>query len=342
VYAGDTDKITVTIRGDILVIGTPRGDFSSGFWAGSAYVFRTSDGGATYGHVVKLTAADADSIDYFGSTVAVDGGTVVIGAEGDDSSTGAVYIFRTLDGGTTYDQVAKLTLADKTAGDYFGKSVAIDGDTVVVGASRLEGYVDWSNAIYARDAAYIFRTTDGGATYGQVAKLTNPAVNNEFGWSVAIDGGTVVVGARGDDAAGSEAGAAHVFCTTDGGGTYVEVAKLTASDAAPSDEIGYSEAIEGDATLHNASTVVVGSPYAGIGGAVYTFRTSDGGATWVETKLPADEPRRTPPSAIPWRSTAVSWWPGPSWTTAPVPQAPAPAARPTSSARATAGPRTGT
>ena len=139
VYAGDTDKITVTIRGDTLVIGT-RGDDDSGIWAGSAYVFRTSDGGATYGHVVKLTAADADSIDYFGSTVAVDGGTVVIGAEGDDSGTGAVYIFRTLDGGTTYDQVAKLTLADKTAGDYFGKSVAIDGDTVVVGASRMEGW----------------------------------------------------------------------------------------------------------------------------------------------------------------------------------------------------------
>ena len=69
-----------------------------------------------------------------------------------------------------YAQIAKLTAADAAAGDEFGYSVAIDGDTVVIGA-------------YSKEAAYVFRTTDGGATYGQVAKLTasDAAADDLFG-----------------------------------------------------------------------------------------------------------------------------------------------------------------
>ena len=77
--------------------------------SGSAYVFRTSDGGATYVEVAKLTAADAASYDQFGVSVAIDGDTIVVGAYSKDMDTGAVYVFRTTDGGATYGQVAKLT-----------------------------------------------------------------------------------------------------------------------------------------------------------------------------------------------------------------------------------------
>ena len=185
---------SVAIDGNTIVVGAYQDD-SGG--SGSAYVLRTSDGGATYVEVAKLTAADAAAEDFFGFSVAIDGNTVVVGARYDDdagSMSGSAYVFRTSDGGATYDQVAKLTAADAAAEDQFGVSVAIDGDTIVIGA-----YKDNSG----RGSVYVFRTTDGGATYGQVAKLTasDAAEDDYFGRSVAIDGNTVVVGAYGNTSA---------------------------------------------------------------------------------------------------------------------------------------------
>ena len=87
---------------------------------------------------LKLVASDASSgtslSSEFGKTVAIDGETVVAGAYGDESYTGSAHVFRTTDGGATYDEMAKLTASDGAAGDWFGSSVAIAGGTVVVGA----------------------------------------------------------------------------------------------------------------------------------------------------------------------------------------------------------------
>ena len=85
-----------------------------------------------YMQVAKLTAADAAASD-FGNSVAIDGGTIVVGAYYKDR-TGAAYIFRTSDGGATYGQVAELRASDAYASDWFGNSVAIAGDTIVIGA----------------------------------------------------------------------------------------------------------------------------------------------------------------------------------------------------------------
>ena len=170
----------MAIDGNTIVIGA----YYKSSGTGAVYVFRTSDGGATYDEIAKLTAADAASGDYFGYSVAIDGNTVVIGSPYDGSYSGAAYVFRTTDGGASYGQVTKLTAADAATNDNFGRFVAIDGDTVVVGTKYGE-------------AAYVFRTTDGGATYGQVAKLTaaDGWSGDYFGTGVAIDGATVVVGA---------------------------------------------------------------------------------------------------------------------------------------------------
>ena len=99
--------------------------------------------------------------------------------------------------------------------------MAIDGNTIVVGTFN------------KRSSAYAFRTSDGGATYGQVAKLTasDAVAGDQFGRSVAIDGNTIVVGSRYDDDGGSASGSAYAFRTTDGWDTHTEI-KLTASDAA--------------------------------------------------------------------------------------------------------------
>jgi hypothetical protein len=147
--SGDGFGYSVAIDGDTVVVGSPNDDDDDIGWlsdvgrlSGSAYVFRTSDGGVTYGLVAKLTAADAASYDIFGISVAIKGDTIVVGAynSGDTGAwgydgSGAVYVFRTSDGGASYGQVAKLTAADAAAGDEFGRSVAITGDTVVIGAS---------------------------------------------------------------------------------------------------------------------------------------------------------------------------------------------------------------
>jgi len=265
--ANDEFGISVAIDGDTIVVGAQH--YNNG-GSGVVYVFLTTDGGATYGQVAKLTAADAAVNDRFGYSVAIAGDTIVVGAHGDDddgSDSGSAYVFRTTDGGATYGQVAKLTASDAASGDLFGFSVAIDGNTVVVGAWGDDG----------GGSAYVFLTTDGGATYNQVAKLTAADRNNNdhFGYSVAVDGSTIVVGARYDDDGGGDSGSAYVFRTSDGGVTYVEVAKLTADDAAASDNFGWSVAIDGD-------TIVIGAYDAGIGGAAYVFLTTDGGATYAQ------------------------------------------------------------
>ena len=260
----DIFGISVAIDGGTIVVGA-YGDDVDGSYSGAVYVFRTSDGGATYIEAAKLTVSDAGASDYFGISVAIDGSTIVVGAEGDDDS-GSAYVFHTSDGGATYGQVVKLTAADAASNDYFGRSVAIDGGTIVVGA-----YGDDPGG-----SVYVFRTTDGGATYGQVAKLTaaDAAAYDYFGGSVAIDGDTIVVGAHWDDDAGDDSGSAYVFRTTDGGATYVQVAKLTASDAAASDWFGISVAIAGDTVVVGASGDVVGAEGDDDSGSAYVFSTT--------------------------------------------------------------------
>ena len=271
--AYDNFGFSVAIDGNTVVSGAP-GCFMS--WcpavSGSVYVLRASDGE----ELAKLTAADAALGDVFGENVAIDGDTVVVGARGDNNVTGAAYVFRASDG----EQLAKLTATDGAAGDHFGHSVAIDGDTVVVGARGVNSVTG---------AAYVFHTTDGWDTHTEI-KLTasDGASEDLFGQSVAIDGaaGAVVVGASQSRKTGGT-GAAYVFRTTDGGATYGQLAKSTASDAAADDQFGVSVAIDG-------ATVVVGAYQdgdAGIGsGSAYVFRTNDGSATYDQVaKLTASD-----------------------------------------------------
>ena len=258
---------SVAIDGNTVVISAPGGGVDGTF---GVYVLRTSDGGATYVEVAKLTVSNAATYGDFASSVAIDGDTIVVGAYMAGTG-GAVYVFRTSDGGATYGEVAMLTAADAAADDSFGGSVAIDGDTVVIGAN---GNNDGTGAVY------VFRTTDGGATYDQVAKLTasDGATDDQFGNSVAIDGGTVVVGAWYGDAA-------YVFRTTDAWTTHTEI-KLTAADAATGDYFGISVAIDG-------GTVVVGAYLDGdagsMSGSAYVFLTTDDWNTYTDIKLTADD-----------------------------------------------------
>ena len=247
-FLGDFGE-SVSISGDTIVIGAP--DYSdAGISSGAAYVF-TRSGGSFWSQQAKLTPFDAAASDQFGSSVAIDGDTLVIGAVVDDhpggANAGSAYVFTRIGGGV-WTQPGKLTASDASAGDGFGYSASIDGDTIVIGANG-DGT--------GRGSAYVFVKPGGGWNINtEDAKLTasDAAAVDQFGISVAISGDTVLVGSINGDSGVVDSGSAYVFVRPAGGWTTTtEDAKLTASDAAASDQFGSSVAIDGSTKVVGAS-----------------------------------------------------------------------------------------
>jgi hypothetical protein len=236
----------VAIDGDTAIVGADLHDGPGGVDQGAAYIFRWSGSGWT--EEAMLAASDGGAGDQFGYTVAIDGDTVVIGAWLHDGApgaeSGAAYIFTRT--GSTWTQRAKLVASDGASGDRLGFSVAIDGDTALIGAPNDD------NALgNIAGAAYAF-TRDGGV-WTQQAKLTGAdgAAADQFGGAVAINGDTAVIGARFDDDAGSSSGSGYVFVRS--GSVWTQQAKLTALDAASDDRFGAAVAVDGDTAILGAS-----------------------------------------------------------------------------------------
>jgi hypothetical protein len=243
--AGDFLGISVALSGDTAVVAA-RGRYSS---TGAAYVFTRS--GSTWSQTATLTASSAAAGDYFGCSVAASGDTAVVGAFGRDGSTGAACVFTR--SGSTWSQTATLTASSAAAGDYFGSSVALLGDTAIAGA--IGRNVDTG-------AAYVF--TRSGSVWSQTATLTaaGGATDDYFGYSAALSGDAAIVGAYGRN---RFTGAAYVF--TRSGSTWSQTATLTASGGAMGDYFGTSVALSG-------STAIAGAPGRNVyTGAAYVFST---------------------------------------------------------------------
>ncbi len=265
----DSFGFSVSIDGSTIVAGA-KGDDNPGLVSGSAYVFEKNSSG--WNQSEKLTASDAAAGANFGQSVSINEDTIVVGAwlasHSGDSTAGAAYVFNRFTG---WSQQQKLTASDADSGDYFGQAVAINGNTIAVGA------IGNSND---QGAAYIFEQS--GTLWIEQAKLTasDSTAGDYFGYAIAIDGDYVVVGARYDDDGATDSGSAYVFYRS--GTNWTQQAKLTASDAAASDELGVSVAIQGD-------IVVIGSYQpGGADGAAYVFERSD--STWSQqAKLTASD-----------------------------------------------------
>lgn len=248
--ADDFLGYSVAIHGATAVVGA----VNDGFGTGSVYLFDVTTGN----QVRKLVASDNAAGDNFGYSVAIDGNIAIIGARGNDdagSDSGSAYLFDV----TTGKQLGKLTATATAAGDFLGYSVAISGNTAVIGAF---GDDDDGNS---SGSAYIFDIT----TRTQLAKFTasDVGVGDQFGYAVSIDGTTVVIGARFDDDDGFDSGSAYLFDIGDRTNP-IELAKLTTSDAAGSDRFGSSVSIAGATALVGA----FGKSDAGSGsGAAYLF-----------------------------------------------------------------------
>jgi hypothetical protein len=242
---------SVAIDGDTVFVGKRE----TKSYIGSVYVF-TRDASGTWTEQTKLTPSDGPSNDLFGQSVDIAGDTAVIGAPYTDT-TGAAYVF-TRDASGTWTEQAKLTADDAVPEDDFGRSVAIDGDIAIIGASAA-----YHGAVQS-GAAYLF-TRDASRSWTEQAKLTpsdDAAEWDRFGWSVAIAGDVAVIGSHGDDGNGSRSGAAYMFAR-DASGTWTEQAKLTASDAATGDSFGWSVTVSGAVAMVGAPDNDGAAEYSG-------------------------------------------------------------------------------
>jgi len=245
---------SVSISGDYIVVGA-YSSFEQGKYKGVAYVYeKPAAGWKNMTETAKLTASDGESYDYFGFSLSISGDNVALGSYGDDddgSETGSAYIFtKPLGGWKDMTETAKLTASDGMANDYFGKTICISGEHIIVGA-----YGDDDNGEKS-GSAYIFTKPSGGwEDMKETAKLTasDGAIDNYFGRSISMSNDLVVIGAYGDDDNGVKSGSAYIFEKPAGGwANNTEDAKLIASDGVSNDYFGFSVSASGDYVLVGA------------------------------------------------------------------------------------------
>ena len=259
----DRFGVSVAVDNDTAVVGAFQPTYTDPDTSldvsrpGAAYVY-TKDSNGAWSQQAKLTASDGADGDEFGISVAVDGDTVVVGARGNVSKTGAIYVFTKPSDGdwTSTITETKLTATGGAADDLFGASVALYGaSTIVVGAPGDQNSVAGTNV--STGSAYVF-ARDSNGEWSQNAKLTasNAGADDLFGNSVAVDDDTIAVGAYGkDDNSLTDSGLVYVFVKSGGAAwaTTTETVQLRASDRAANDNFGRSVAVDGNTIVVGAS-----------------------------------------------------------------------------------------
>ncbi len=244
---------SVAVDGSTAVIGAQDHTVGSNQQEGAAYVF--TEGNGTWSQQAELTSSDGAAFNSFGVSVAVSGSTAVVGAwqhnVGSNQYQGAAYVFTESSG--TWSQQAELTSSDGGAFDYFGGSVAVSGSTAVVGA-----LVHAVGSNTGQGAAYVF--TESGGTWSLQAELTasDGAAGDYLGYSVAVSGSTVVVGAPYHEVGSHNyPGAAYVFVQN--GTKWSQQGEVTASDGTSGDSFGDSVAVSDNTAVVAAYLHKVGS-----------------------------------------------------------------------------------
>jgi len=261
--------LSVAVSGDTVLVGAEADDVGANLGQGSAYVFRRRNG--NWELDTKLVADDGAGNDGFGSSVALDGDTAVIGAiydatGGNTALVGSAYVFQR--SGEAWVQQAKLTAPDAASGDRFGGAVSVSGDTALVGAA---------SANQSKGAAYVFVRDRGN--WSQQTKLTafDGSTSDSFGISVAISGNTALIGAL-FDAVGPNFGQGSAYAFVRNAGIWTLQTKLTAADGAGEDLFGRSVALSGDLALVGALSDDVGANFDQ--GSAYVFRRNS--TSWTQ------------------------------------------------------------
>ncbi|MCW7464289.1 FG-GAP repeat protein [Leptospira levettii] len=297
--ANDQFGISLSISGDTIVVGafneasnqttitngTSASANNSAAFAGAAYVFQRS--GTSWAQQAYLKASNIEANDRIGTSVSISGDTIVVGSGFEDSNqttitngatassdntasaSGAAYVYRRT--GFTWAEEAYLKAPNADANDQFGNAVAIDGDTIVVGAfSEASNQTTITNGTTASSdnsatlagAAYVFQRTDSTWSHQAYLKPPNLGADDRFGNAVAIEGNTILVSSifednnqttvtngsmPNDDNSLSNSGAVYVFQRS--GSTWVFRAYLKAPNADVDDRFGNAISISGDTAV---------------------------------------------------------------------------------------------
>ncbi|MEM6398387.1 MAG: hypothetical protein AAF741_18705, partial [Bacteroidota bacterium] len=299
--------LAVSISGNQAIVGAPleANDVAGSAFlnaSGSAYILEQDDSG-NWSQSQKLVASDRQEGDQFGFSVAISGDYAVVGAWAEDpqddmdnelSFAGSAYVFEKDDNGN-WAQVQKLIASDREAGDFFGWSVSISGDFVVVGARNSSPDYDSGDPLITAGAAYIFKRDEVGSWNEEQKLLASDRDTGDlFGASVSISGSTLVVGSTGDEGENqiSDAGAVYVFELSDSG-SWQESEKLVAATMMQGDDQF------GEAVSINEDYIIVGSPMAdtdasgenflGSAGSVHIFeRNSNSEWNFIQKIVPGD------------------------------------------------------
>jgi hypothetical protein len=280
---------SVSIDGNTAVVGAPgensaatgvNGNQASNTKRGSGAAFVFIFNGTNWAQQAYLKASNTDAADWFGESVAISGNTIVVGAPDERGSStsvngpdnnnlidaGAAYVF--VRSGSTWSQQAYLKPSNINSSDNFGHSVAINGDTIIVGAPLEDGSATTvngtdNNAATDAGSAYVF--TRNGSAWSQQAymKASNAESGDNFGFHVTISGDTAVIGSINEDGGAttingtsnngaSGSGAAYVFSRS--GTIWSQQAYLKPNNTGAGDNFGYRVALDGN-------TVAVGAPY---------------------------------------------------------------------------------
>jgi hypothetical protein len=227
---GDNFGRALAIHGDLLVV-TARKEEVNAPDVGAAYVFRHK--GDRWIDEAKLTASDPTPGAYFGQSVDIRDDLVAVGARNaDPNGAGAVYLFNRSE--DQWVEVAKLIPPDGQKDDQFAFTLAISGNLIAVGARRadLPGAKD-------AGAAYLYAMRRNGVNLVTKITASDALAGDQFGQSIALTGGLIVVGAnRADIGSSVDQGAVYLFRRMSKG--WIEEEKLTASDGMTGDELGYS------------------------------------------------------------------------------------------------------
>ena len=229
---------SVAINGDWAIVGADKEDSVTPN-SGAAYIFRNTNG--QWSQQAKLKAAVPVS-GFFGAAVAIQNQRAVVGAWR-ENDRGAVYVFDLVN--DQWQQTVRLTPPDLALNDFFGNSVSLDGDRILVGSPN-DTNADGTGA----GSAYIFELSNGSWQFSSKLTTGTPAAGSDFGWSVDLEGDRAVVGAINSDIAGNNAGAGFVFDLKFG--VWEKTSMLTASDAGPGDHLGESISLSGNRVFFGA------------------------------------------------------------------------------------------
>lgn len=253
---GNNFGISVAIDGTVIAVGANNGDFPGTPDCGKVYIFR--DNGASYAYESEVVASDRVSLMDFGSSIALSGGTLAVGARFESaggSNAGAAYVYT--NSGPSWSQVAKLTASDAASGDRFGTAVAISGNTIAVGSP-----FDTNDNGPQAGSGYAF--VFNGAEWTEQQKLVplDGFSGDALGSSIAVFGDQVIAGAPGAD----DWGAAYGFSRT--GTAWDQTGRYVPDDVDFFDQFGFSVSVSG-------ATILAGSPgqdaNGSASGAIYTF-----------------------------------------------------------------------